>query len=70
MTKHRATDMTVQRFGYLERQFCSICRAKGQPGVRVVNMADAVTMGQRSFRAHRRAAFARHMNAVHPELAR
>jgi hypothetical protein len=65
-SRYRATDMTVQRFTYLERQFCSICRAKGTPGVRVVNVADRVKMGDRAFRAHRRAAVAKHMNTVHP----
>lgn len=64
-----ANESTVATFGERERQFCRICRAQGRYMVRVVNAGDRAALGDRSFRAMRRAAFAKHANEVHPELA-
>jgi hypothetical protein len=58
------------RFLYLERQFCSICRAKGTPGVRVVDVRDRLSMTDTAFRRRRNAQAKRHIQTVHPELVK
>jgi hypothetical protein len=56
------------RFLYLERQFCSICRAQGTSGVRVADVRDRLTMTGSTWRRRRNAQAKRHMMATHPEL--
>lgn len=63
--EHRTTDQFPERWGYLERQFCSLCRAQGRPGVRVISVNERVLLGDVKFRRVRRAAFRRHLKEVH-----
>lgn len=53
------------RFLYLERQFCSLCRAEGRPGVRVFDLS--VERHDRGFALRRRNAALRHLKADHPK---
>jgi len=58
----RTARQDPMRFLYLERQFCSLCRANGKPGVRVVHLGE----GRPTLRAWRAAAL-RHLKAEHPK---
>lgn len=53
------------RFLYLEKQFCSLCRAAGRPGVRVFDLSTDRPI-IRGFRLRRRNAALRHLKTEHP----
>lgn len=57
------------RFLYLERQFCSVCRGLGRPGVRIADVRRRLEVGDARFKRERGAAARRHMLAEHPTLA-